>query len=51
MASPEEVESMPSEFDKLVRSHFEAEKKRIFPWTLTTHNDIEEASKRTNKKR
>ena len=40
MNSPEELGSMPSEFDKLVRSHFDAEDKRIFPWALRTHQGI-----------
>ena len=40
MASPEELESTPCEFDKLVRSHFEAEEKHIFPWALKTHQTI-----------
>lgn len=40
MNSPEELGSMPSEFDKLVRSHFDAEEKRIFPWALQTHQGI-----------
>jgi hemerythrin-like domain-containing protein len=40
MTSPEELGSMPSEFDRLVRSHFEAEEKRIFPWALKTHQAI-----------
>jgi len=40
MNLPEKLGSMPSEFDKLVRSHFEAEEKRIFPWALQTHQEI-----------
>ena len=40
MKSPEELGSTPSEFDKLVRSHFDAEEKRIFPWALQTHQRI-----------
>ena len=40
MNSPEEIGSMPSEFDKLVRSHFDAEEERIFPWALQTHQRI-----------
>ena len=40
MTSPEELGSMPSEFDKLVRSHFDAEEKRIFPWALQTHQGV-----------
>ena len=40
MNSPEELGSTPSEFDKLVRSHFDAEEKRIFPWALQTHQGI-----------
>ena len=40
MNSPEELGSMPSEFDKLVRSHFDAEEKRIFPWALRTHQGM-----------
>jgi hemerythrin-like domain-containing protein len=40
MNSPEELGSMPSEFDKLVRSHFDAEEERIFPWALQTHERI-----------
>ncbi len=40
MNSPEELGSIPSEFDNLVRSHFEAEEKRIFPWALQTHQGI-----------
>jgi len=40
MNSPEELGSMPSEFDKLVRSHFDAEEERIFPWALQTHQRI-----------
>ena len=37
MNSPEELGSIPAEFDRLVRSHFDAEEKRIFPWALQTH--------------
>jgi hemerythrin-like domain-containing protein len=40
MNSPEELGSMPSEFEKLVRSHFDAEEKRIFPWALQTQQGI-----------
>jgi hemerythrin superfamily protein len=38
--SPEELGSIPFEFDKLVRSHFDAEEKRIFPWVLQMHQGI-----------
>jgi hemerythrin-like domain-containing protein len=48
MASPEELESMPSEFDKLVRSHFEAEEKHIFPWALKTHQAIQKNDPRVS---
>ena len=37
LTSPKELGSMPSDFEKLVRSHFEAEEERIFPWALKTH--------------
>jgi hypothetical protein len=40
MHSPEELGLMPSEFDRLVRSHFDVEEKRIFPWALQTHQGI-----------
>ena len=40
MESPEELGSIPFEFDKLVRSHFDAEEKRILPWALRTHQGI-----------
>jgi hypothetical protein len=40
VTSPEELGSLPSEFDKLGRSHFEAEEKRIFPRALKTHQAI-----------
>lgn len=40
MNSPEELGSMPSEFDRLVRTHFDAEEKRIFPWALQTYQGI-----------
>jgi hemerythrin-like domain-containing protein len=36
LASPEKLGSTPSDFDKLVRLHFEAEERRIFPWALKT---------------
>jgi len=37
LTSPKELGSMPGDFEKLVRSHFEAEEQRIFPWALKTH--------------
>ena len=37
LTSPENLGSMTSDFDKLVRSHFEAEEERIFPWALKTY--------------
>jgi len=51
MASSKELDSIPSDFSKLIRLHFVAEEKGIFPWALETHNCIEQASKRTNEKR
>jgi hemerythrin-like domain-containing protein len=45
LTNPEDLGSMQSDFDKLVRSHFEAEEKRIFPWALKTQSGLE-ASKR-----
>lgn len=47
MASPKELGSIPSDFDKLVRSHFEAEEKHIFPWALKTHETIRKQASRT----
>jgi hemerythrin-like domain-containing protein len=47
LTSPESLGSMPLDFDRLVRSHFEAEEKHIFPWALKTHNGIGQASKGT----
>jgi hemerythrin-like domain-containing protein len=44
--SPKELGSMPLDFDKLVRSHFEAEEKRIFPWALKTHQQYGTKQKR-----
>jgi hemerythrin-like domain-containing protein len=46
--SPEELGSMPSEFDKLVRSHFDAEEERIFPWALQTHKGIQHNHPKTS---
>ena len=37
LTSPKELSSMPSDFEKLVLSHFKAEEERIFPWALKTH--------------
>jgi len=37
LTSPHKLGSMPSDFDKLVRSHFQAEEERIFPWALKTY--------------
>ena len=36
LTSPKELGSMPSDFRNLVRSHFDAEEQRIFPWALKT---------------
>jgi len=48
MTSPEELGSMHSEFDKLVRSHFDAEEKRIFPWALQTHQGIRKNDRKSS---
>ena len=40
LTSPESLGSLPSDFDKLVRSHFEAEEERIFPWALKTYQTL-----------
>ena len=37
LTSPKELGSMPGDFENLVRSHFEAEEQRIFPWALETY--------------
>jgi len=37
LTMPEKLGSIPSDFDKLVRSHFVAEEGRIFPWALKIH--------------
>jgi hemerythrin superfamily protein len=50
LTTPEDLGSVPSDFDKLVRSHFEAEEKRIFPWALRAQSGFEEASKRSGRK-
>jgi hemerythrin-like domain-containing protein len=50
IASPTELGSIPSDFDKLVRSHFEAEEKRIFPWALKAHETIRKQASRTSTK-
>jgi hemerythrin superfamily protein len=43
--APNSLGSMPSDFDRLVRSHFSAEEKRIFPWALETRNKLRDQSK------
>lgn len=48
LASPENLGSTPSDFDKLVRSHFEAEEKRIFPWALKTLATIRKEESRAD---
>jgi hemerythrin-like domain-containing protein len=50
LTKPEDLGSMPSDFDKLVRSHFVAEEKRIFPWALKTQSRLEQASKSSVKR-
>jgi len=44
LSSPNELGSMSSEFEKLVRSHFEAEEERIFPWALKICREIHNKS-------
>ena len=34
LTSPKELGSTLTDFEKLVRSHFEAEEERIFPWAI-----------------
>jgi hemerythrin-like domain-containing protein len=51
LTAPERLGPMAFEFDKLVRSHFEAEEERIFPWALKTQSEHEQASKGTGVKR
>ena len=46
--SPEKLGSMPTDFDKLVRSHFEAEENRIFPWALKTHQTVRNKQSKTS---
>ena len=46
LTSPKELGSMPSDFEKLVRLHFEAEEERIFPWALKTHQQYGTNQKR-----
>jgi hypothetical protein len=48
-ASPEELGSMLAEFDKLVRSHFDAEEKRIVPWALQIELQPETLAKKEPK--
>ena len=48
MNSPEELGSTPSEFDKLVRSHFDSEEKRIFPWALQAHQAIRKSGSKAS---
>ena len=48
LTSPEGLGSMPSDFDKLVRSHFEAEEERIFPWALKTYQALRNKHPRTS---
>lgn len=48
LTSPEKLGSMPSDFDKLVRSHFLAEEDRIFPWALKTHQAAQNKPPKTS---
>ena len=48
LTSSEELGSMPSDFDKLVRSHFEAEEERIFQWALKTYQALRSKHSRTS---
>ena len=48
LTSPENLASAPSDFDNLVRSHFEAEEKRIFPWALKTLGTNRKEESRTD---
>lgn len=45
LTSPEGLGSTPSDFERLVCTHFSAEEKRIFPWALETRNKLREQSK------
>jgi hemerythrin-like domain-containing protein len=48
LTSPEDLGSMPSDFDKLVRSHFEAEEEHIFPWALKTYQALRSKRPKTS---
>ena len=37
LPSPSELGAIPTDFQRLVHSHFKAEEERIFPWALKIH--------------